>query len=88
MQTISCTRGGAGDMGDSTSPGSVIVLPDHCCWYGVACCGPDTCGNDPFCNCTIGTVTGLQLSNNQVRGGTCMECMASADKHKCPTFAF
>ena len=42
-----------------------MVLPDHCCWYGVGCCTPQTCGNDPFCNCTMGLVSSLSLSANQ-----------------------
>ena len=54
--------------GSCTTPGSnaTVVLPDHCCWYGIACCGPQTCGNDPFCNCTDGLVTGMLLDDNQV----------------------
>ena len=54
--------------GSCTTPGSntTVVLPDHCCWYGIACCGPQTCGNDPYCNCTSGLVTELQLYSNQV----------------------
>ena len=46
---------------------AVVVLPDHCCWYGISCCSPQTCGNDPFCNCTTGLVTSIQLNGNQVR---------------------
>ena len=74
MQSNNCNSsvGAWGVMRDtgSSSSGNVTVLPDHCCWYGVACCGPDTCGNDPYCSCTKGMVTSLQLSNNRVRGGT------------------
>ena len=47
---------------------STLTLPDHCCWYGVSCCvPPDTCGNNPYCNCSFGTVTGLSMNYNQVR---------------------
>ena len=57
MQSGSCTTLGSN---------ATVVLPDHCCWYGIACCGPQTCGNDPFCNCTVGLVTGMLLDDNRV----------------------
>ena len=61
LQSGSCvTSTGAVD-------GSMEVLPDHCCWEGVSCCSPLTCGNDPYCNCTVGLVTSIELSRNQVR---------------------
>ena len=44
-----------------------LVLPDHCCWYGISCCGPATCQNDRYCNCTPGLITEIRLRNNQVR---------------------
>ena len=47
--------------------GDVTVLPDHCCWYGVSCCIPQTCIGDPYCNCTIGLVTRLSWGSNNVR---------------------
>lgn len=51
-----------------------ILLPDHCCWFGVDCCLIETCPPDIYvsdvsvtqCNCTIGLVTGLNLMNNNV----------------------
>ena len=56
----------------SESPGSgraAVSSPDHCCWHGVSCCvGPQTCSDNPFCSpCTLGLITALRLSYNQVR---------------------
>ena len=62
MAAIPMQSGGCTTLGSNAT----VVLPDHCCWYGVACCGPQTCSGDPFCNCTVGLVTALQLNSNQV----------------------
>ena len=44
-----------------------VTVPDHCCWYGVSCCSPETCvGAGPSCNCTLGLVTTLSLGGNNV----------------------
>jgi hypothetical protein len=45
-----------------------IVLPDHCCWFGVSCCTPNTCYGvaTSACNCTYGLVTDIYLSHNNV----------------------
>ena len=63
------------DACSATSSGNItIALPDHCCWYGVSCCRPDTCGNNPSCSCIPGVVTGLHLGNNRV-GALGLPCM-------------
>ena len=52
---------------------SGAVLPDHCCWYGVQCCTPQTCTTvssqscSAACSCTSGLVVGLALGINNVR---------------------
>ena len=59
--------------GSCTASGAVI--PDHCCWYGVQCCTPQTCSGASSsqcsaCSCTLGLVVGLALGINNV--GVCM----------------
>ena len=51
----------------NASGSSGLMQPDHCCWYGISCCGPATCQNDRYCNCTPGLITEIRLRNNQVR---------------------
>ena len=70
-------------MQSGTCSSNGTMLPDHCCWYGISCCDPTTCANDPLCNCTTGTVTGVQLSNNQVSppARTCFVARMSALFH-------
>ena len=72
MQSGSCTTLGS----------NATILPDHCCWYGIACCGPQTCvSNDPYCNCTVGLVTALQLNSNKVSWGLPLSPSCSAEVH-------
>ena len=57
----------------STCMAAGAVLPDHCCWYGVQCCTPQTCTSSTSsqsctsCSCTIGLIVGLALGLNNVR---------------------
>jgi len=48
------------------------TVPDYCCWHGVRCCLPELCNTSlqlyMDCGCVKGTVTGLQLSANNVSG--------------------
>ena len=44
------------------------LTSDHCSWYGIECCTPTTCTNDPYCNCTIGYVTSVKLPSNNLIG--------------------
>ena len=47
--------------------GTGAPLPDHCCWFGVSCCTPDTCAEGwPSCSCIPGLVFGLDLGVNNV----------------------
>ena len=55
----------------STCIVSRAVLPDHCCWYGVQCCTPQTCTtvssqSCSVCSCTSGIIVGLSLGMNNV----------------------
>ena len=61
-----CTSTSSQDAQSRDAP--AVTLPDHCCWYGIRCCTPYTCGNNPFCNCTTGLVTAIILNGNGVRG--------------------
>ncbi|GIL91787.1 hypothetical protein Vretifemale_19327, partial [Volvox reticuliferus] len=51
-----------------------VHLPSFCCWAGVDCCllARDDTLYKPCsqyqCNCTVGTVTGLSLGRNRVKG--------------------
>lgn len=49
-----------------------LTLPAYCCWSGVTCCEAQACRSraayDPACNCTDGTVTSIDLSNNGLTG--------------------
>ena len=60
LSTGTCTATNA-------SGSSGLMQPDHCCWYGVSCCIPGTCNDNPYCNCTTGLVSAIQLQNNGVR---------------------
>ncbi|GAX79288.1 hypothetical protein CEUSTIGMA_g6729.t1 [Chlamydomonas eustigma] len=70
-----------------------IVLPDHCCWFGVSCCTPNTCFgvSASACNCSYGLVTDIYLSHNNltgrlrsaVAGGEALGCsLNSLDLHR------
>ena len=67
MAAVPLETGVCTSASQSSADTPAVILPDHCCWYGVRCCTPQTCGNNPFCNCTIGLITSLQLNGNRVR---------------------
>ena len=55
----------------STCMAAGAVLPDHCCWYGVQCCTPQTCASSSSqscfaCSCTSGLIVSLDLGMNNV----------------------
>ena len=63
----------------STCIESGAVLPDHCCWYGVRCCTPQTCNtlssqSCSVCSCTSGLIIGLSMGMNNVS----VRCMGNA----------
>ena len=67
MATVPLETGVCTSASQSSADAPAIILPDHCCWYGIRCCTPQTCGNNPFCNCTTGLVTSIQPNGNKVR---------------------
>ena len=66
MESIPISTGTCMAAANASGLGS-LVLPDHCCWFGISCCGPTTCQNDQYCNCTPGLITEIRMRNNQVR---------------------
>ena len=54
-----------------TCKDSGVVLPDHCCWFGIQCCTPQTCSQQSTsscsaCSCTQGLITSIEIQTNNV----------------------
>ena len=71
-------------VGRSEVNNQTVVLPSHCCWYGVQCCTDLACPNllSPFgCGCvTLGAITQLRLPHNNLvsRGRGSAVCVLRA----------
>ena len=66
LETGVCTSASQNEL-SQTQDAPAVTLPDHCCWYGIRCCTPQTCVDIPFCNCTTGLVISMLLNGNRVR---------------------
>ena len=66
LETGVCTSASQNEL-SQTQDAPAVTLPDHCCWYGIRCCTPQTCVDNPFCNCTTGLVISMLLNGNKVR---------------------